>query len=117
MTVVRKRLRFGTVKATKVVSTRNTPHKNTGFKFLESEIPNDASTPCRENDPELWFSVAPEDVEEAKAWCYRCPFMAPCGAEAESRREYAGVWGGEYRKNRRVEPTPQPTGRPPLDRS
>jgi len=85
--------------------------------FVESEIPNDAVTPCRESsDPDLWFSPYPDDVAEAKRLCSECPFTIQCAAEALARKERHGVWGGIYRREGRVAEGPRSTGRPPVQR-
>lgn len=51
--------------------------------------------PCRREDPDLWFSERPSDLELAKALCQDCPARRACLAGALERRESWGVWGGE----------------------
>jgi hypothetical protein len=46
---------------------------------------------CADN-PDRWFSDAPDEIEEAKAICDRCPIRNRC-AEA-GRDEPWGTWGG-----------------------
>ncbi|XVU22578.1 WhiB family transcriptional regulator [Actinoplanes sp. CA-054009] len=67
--------------------------------------------PCR-NDPELWFSEHPEQVQAAKKGCLQCPLKArtEClrrGAEdddryrADDRAIPMSVWGGKSTPERR----------------
>jgi WhiB family transcriptional regulator, redox-sensing transcriptional regulator len=51
--------------------------------------------PCRTEDPQLWFSDLPAELEQAKAFCRDCPLRAPCLAGAIERAEPHGVWGGQ----------------------
>lgn len=51
--------------------------------------------PCRCEDPELFFSEKPDEVELAKAVCASCPVREPCLEGALQRAEPWGVWGGE----------------------
>jgi len=51
--------------------------------------------PCRREDPQLWFSDLPADLELAKAYCQPCPMRRVCLAGAVERHEPYGVWGGE----------------------
>lgn len=71
------------------------------------------SIPCRDNDPDLWFSEWPEPLEVAKAHCRRCPMRAACLAGALARAEPWGVWGGEIFKDGVVVPVKRGRGRPP----
>lgn len=52
---------------------------------------------CRGQDPELWFSADPADLQRAQAICARCPVRAQCSAAAEANPERYGVWGGTDR--------------------
>lgn len=72
-------------------------------------------TPCRSNDPELWFAESPDDVEHAKRLCQQCPTRALCLTEALERREPWGVWGGELLLQGVVIPRKRPRGRPRKD--
>ena len=47
--------------------------------------------PCQREDPELWFSEQPADLEQAKTHCRRCPVRGFClsGAVAVSRSAIA----------------------------
>ena len=55
----------------------------------------DTSTPCRSNDPELWFAERPDEVAFAQTLCGGCALRTACLAGALERREPWGVWGGE----------------------
>lgn len=69
-------------------------------------------TPCRSNDPELWFAENPDEVERAKSLCGGCPFRVRCLDDALARREPWGVWGGELLLQGVVIPRKRPRGRP-----
>lgn len=56
---------------------------------------NAPELPCRTEDPDLWFSERPADLERAKSFCHDCPARRACLAGALERRELWGVWGGE----------------------
>lgn len=54
---------------------------------------------CRAEDPEDFFPVgatptAKAAERHAKAVCFRCPSLQPCGQWALDEREPVGVWGG-----------------------
>lgn len=64
-----------------------------------------AQLPCRNADPELWFSAVPEDIAAARGRCGECPIRARCLELALERREPWGVWGGElFERGRIVKP-------------
>jgi len=67
---------------------------------------------CQQEDPELWFAEAPDDVEFAKALCGTCPVQQACLEGALQRREPWGVWGGELFIAGVVVPRKRPRGRP-----
>lgn len=71
--------------------------------------------PCREYDPDLWFSDAPAELEVAKTLCGDCPLRVECLASALDRREPWGVWGGEIFERGAVVPRKRPRGRPRKD--
>lgn len=71
--------------------------------------------PCRQEDPELWFAEAPDDVEFAKALCGTCPVQEACLEGALRRREPWGVWGGQLLVAGVVVPRKRPRGRPRKD--
>ena len=90
---------------------RTYPVIETGFAYEADEV-NSGATPCRDNNPELWFAESPADVEAAKALCLDCPFQASCLDGALVRREPWGVWGGELFLQGAVIPRKRPRGRP-----
>jgi WhiB family redox-sensing transcriptional regulator len=55
----------------------------------------DDPLPCRRENPQLWFSDLPADLQLAKAYCRACPIRRVCLAGAVERHEPHGVWGGE----------------------
>jgi WhiB family transcriptional regulator, redox-sensing transcriptional regulator len=55
----------------------------------------DDPLPCQREDPQLWFSDLPADLELAKAYCQPCPIRRVCLSGAVERGEPHGVWGGE----------------------
>lgn len=68
--------------------------------------------PCRENDPELWFSERPARLEMAKLLCGDCPIRRACLQGAVRRQEPWGVWGGEILADGAIIPRKRPRGRP-----
>ncbi len=56
---------------------------------------------CPDENPELWFSAGPADLERARAICARCPVRRECSAAAEANAERYGVWGGTDRDQAR----------------
>jgi WhiB family transcriptional regulator, redox-sensing transcriptional regulator len=56
---------------------------------------------CRDEDPELWFSSAPDDIATAQAICTGCPVRGHCAVAAEANAELYGVWGGTDRAQAR----------------
>jgi len=75
------------------------------------------TTPCRENDAELWFAESTYEVERAKALCGPCPLRAACLAGAIERAEPWGVWGGEVFIGGVIVATKRGRGRPRKDDS
>src|SRR5580658_2401517 len=73
----------------------------------------DDPLPCRRENPQLWFSDLPADLELAKAYCQPCPMRLVCLAGAVERREPYGVWGGEIFTRGAIIPEKRPRGRPP----
>lgn len=71
----------------------------------------DSLPPCGDN-PRLWFSELPAELEMAKAACRACPLRRPCLAGAVARREPWGVWGGEIFEKGMVIEAKRPRGRP-----
>ena len=69
--------------------------------------------PCREQDPDLWFSEHPARLEIAKSRCAVCPVRLGCLAGAIARREPWGVWGGEIFERGEIVAQKRARGRPP----
>ena len=69
--------------------------------------------PCRRENPELWFSELPVNLELAKSYCRPCPVRRFCLAGAVERREPHGVWGGEIFDRGRIITEKRARGRPP----
>jgi WhiB family redox-sensing transcriptional regulator len=78
---------------------------------------DEATLPCRSEDPELYFAESPSDVELAKVRCQACPVRADCLAGALERHEPWGVWGGELFLSGAVIARKRPRGRPRKDAS
>jgi WhiB family redox-sensing transcriptional regulator len=68
--------------------------------------------PCRNFDPDLWFSDSPAELELAKSLCRGCPLRLECLAGAVERQEPWGVWGGEIFERGQVVARKRPRGRP-----
>jgi WhiB family redox-sensing transcriptional regulator len=79
------------------------------------DLDREQALPCHLVDPDLFFAESPIDVERAKALCTDCPLRATCLAEALTRREPWGVWGGELVLQGVVVPRKRPRGRPRKD--
>ena len=73
----------------------------------------DDPLPCRRENPQLWFSDLPADLQLAKAYCRPCPMRRACLAVAVERHEPHGVWGGEIFSRGAIIPEKRPRGRPP----
>lgn len=71
--------------------------------------------PCHTADPEMYFSEDELVVAEAKSLCGQCPVRAQCLEGALSRKEPAGVWGGELFEAGRVIARKRKAGRPTFD--
>lgn len=61
---------------------------------------------CRLYEPEpgqdsLWFSLDPNDMEQAMAICGRCPLQEDCREFARQKRMPYGIFGGEAASVRR----------------
>ena len=71
-----------------------------------------ADLPCQVQDPDLWFSEIPAQLEMAKMFCTDCPARLACLTGAIRRREPCGVWGGEIFEHGRIIARKRPRGRP-----
>ena len=71
--------------------------------------------PCRSGDSWLWFAQDPDDLEEAKARCRRCPLGRRAWPERRSAGNRAAC--GAARSSTGSDPGHQgPPGRPHADR-
>ncbi len=68
--------------------------------------------PCHTADPEMYFSEDELAVAEAKSLCGGCSVRTQCLEGALSRKEPAGVWGGELFEDGRVISRKRKAGRP-----
>jgi WhiB family transcriptional regulator, redox-sensing transcriptional regulator len=73
----------------------------------------DGLLPCEREDPELWFSEMPADLEQAKTHCRTCPVRGFCLSGAVERHEPYGVWGGEIFTRGVIVAEKKARGRPP----
>ena len=73
----------------------------------------DDPLPCQRENPQLWFSEQPTDLELAKAYCQPCPMRRSCLAGAIERHEPHGVWGGEIVTHGAIITEKRARGRPP----
>jgi len=73
----------------------------------------DDPLPCHRENPQLWFSDRPGDLELAKSYCRPCPLRQVCLAGAMERHEPHGVWGGEIFARGVIIKEKRPRGRPP----
>ncbi len=72
-------------------------------------------TPCRSNDPELWFADNAAGIRRAQVLCRPCPLRSACLTGALQRGEPWGVWGGELFERGEVVARKRPPGRPRKD--
>jgi WhiB family transcriptional regulator, redox-sensing transcriptional regulator len=70
------------------------------------------AVPCQQEDPALWFSNVPAELNLAKSYCRGCRNRQSCLAGAIERSESAGVWGGEIFERGQIIPLKRPRGRP-----
>jgi len=63
-------------------------------------------------DPDLWFSELPAQLEMAKTFCADCPARLGCLAGAIRRQEPWGVWGGEIFQRGQIIARKRSRGRP-----
>src|SRR5215469_7405053 len=73
----------------------------------------DELLPCHRENPQLWFSDLPADLQLAKAYCRPCPMRRVCLTGAVERHEPHGVWGGEIFALGAIITEKRPPGRPP----
>lgn len=81
----------------------------------------DADTPCRNNDPEMWFAESDSkaltaEQLEAKRLCDTCPVRLACLEKAFDNHEEWGIWGGLTPKERRdIRPKQKRSQRQPIN--
>lgn len=68
--------------------------------------------PCHTADPQMYFSEDELAIAEAKSLCGGCPVRTQCLEGALSRKEPAGVWGGELFEDGRMITRKRKAGRP-----
>jgi len=73
----------------------------------------DDPLPCHRENPQLWFSDVPADLQLAKAYCRPCPMRPARLAGAVERHEPHGVRGGEIFARGAIITEKRPRGRPP----
>lgn len=56
---------------------------------------------CRDAEPDLFFSNAERDREEALQLCAACPVRLECLEHALASREAYGIWGGTDEQERK----------------
>ena len=56
---------------------------------------------CRGVDPDIFYPVSDDDLEEAKAVCASCSVRQACLEYSLAAREREGVWGGLTERERR----------------
>jgi len=56
---------------------------------------------CQGIDPEIFYPVADEEADAAKAICAVCTVREACLEHALAHREREGVWGGTTERERR----------------
>jgi WhiB family transcriptional regulator, redox-sensing transcriptional regulator len=83
-------------------------------KPVQARSPRRQSTgvPCQQEDPALWFSNVPAELNLAKSYCRGCRNRQSCLAGAIERSESAGVWGGEIFERGQIIALKRPRGRP-----
>ena len=72
----------------------------------------DDPLPCHRENPRLWFSDQPTDLQLAKEYCQPCAMRRVCLAGAIERHEPHGVWGGEILAHGAIITEKRPRGRP-----
>ena len=75
-------------------------------------LPSTAAPLACSTNPDLFFAESPLDVARAKALCRDCPMRSACLADALTRGEPWGVWGGELFLNGTIIPSKRARGRP-----
>lgn len=66
---------------------------------------------CAETDPEIFFPDKGGSAQPAKSVCAGCEVSAQCLADAVSRGETWGIWGGRTAHERRGLSKPRRAGK------
>jgi WhiB family redox-sensing transcriptional regulator len=80
-----------------------------GRSFAREALPSATPMPdfrkaaCLGTDPELFFSMAEDDIEQARALCLACPVRLACAQWADNNGEQYGIWAGQDRSARRLQ--------------
>ena len=82
---------------------------------LQAAQAPEGAIPCRTYDSEYWFAEDAVTTAKAQRLCGKCPLKLTCLAEAISRGESCGVWGGELFDRGQVVARHKPKGRPRKD--
>lgn len=72
----------------------------------------DEPLPCHRENPQLWFSDQPAELQLAKEYCQPCAIRRVCLVGAVERQEPHGVWGGEIFDRGAIITEKRPRGRP-----
>ncbi len=72
-------------------------HVDTPLQMKLLTMLHDGQVPMCGYDPDLWTSDVRAEREHAAGMCIGCPLLSECAADADSRREAWGVWGGRDR--------------------
>ena len=72
----------------------------------------DEPLPCHRENPQLWFSDQPAELQLAKEYCLPCAIRRACLIGAVERQEPHGVWGGEIFDRGAIITAKRPRGRP-----
>jgi WhiB family transcriptional regulator, redox-sensing transcriptional regulator len=75
------------------------PHKEVTYPMKSPTWYTQAR--CKGIDPEIFYPIADEEGDEAKAICAECPVRLQCLETALANRERDGIWGGATEKERR----------------
>ena len=106
--------RFVGIDAGRAITTGLPTAEPAGAAQPEAVLPM-ASAACATGNGELarlFFSEEVGDIARAKELCSTCPVMVECLEGAITRREPAGVWGGQLVSSGRIVTGKRRPGRP-----
>jgi WhiB family redox-sensing transcriptional regulator len=86
--------------ATTATATVSPGPTSTASGRIESAADLRERAPCGD-DPDLFFSILPDEVTMAKAICARCSMTSRCLSYSLDMREEYGTWGGVGEEERR----------------